>query len=133
MKDKNSTVGSKLRNDLIFIAVLLLISAVGFLCLLVFRGKGDVVRVTVNGEVYKVYSLSENITEDILSGENGEQFNRLVIQDGQAYIQSASCPDGICVDHRPISKSGESIICLPNKVVVTAIADEKNYSPDIVS
>lgn len=45
--------------------------------------------------------------------------NTLVIKDGAADMISADCPDQICVKHSPISRAGESIICLPNKVVVT--------------
>ena len=45
--------------------------------------------------------------------------NTLVIKDGAADIIFADCPDQICVKHEPISKAGETIICLPNKVVVT--------------
>ena len=45
-------------------------------------------------------------------------YNLLVIQDGKADVTEASCPDGICVNHRAISKQGQSIVCLPNKVVV---------------
>jgi len=44
--------------------------------------------------------------------------NVLVIENGEASIKSATCPDKICVSHRKISKSGETIVCLPNKVVV---------------
>ena len=40
------------------------------------------------------------------------------IKDGQADITKASCPDKICVDQRPVSRQGESLVCLPNKVVV---------------
>ena len=34
-------------------------------------------------------------------------------------MEWADCPDQICVSHRKISRDGESIICLPNQVVVT--------------
>ncbi len=40
------------------------------------------------------------------------------IKDGQADITKAYCPDKICVDQRPVSRQGESLVCLPNKVVV---------------
>ena len=99
----------------------------------VFRSSGDTVKVTVNGKLYGTYSLSQNITEDIKSGENGNQLNRLIISDGKAHMETASCPDGICVAHRPIFRSGESIVCLPNRVVITVITDNNTDSPDIVA
>jgi len=42
----------------------------------------------------------------------------LVIKDGKADMISAECPDHICVHHAPISHKGETIVCLPNRVVV---------------
>jgi len=30
----------------------------------------------------------------------------------------ADCRDGICVDHTPISLNGETIICLPHRLVI---------------
>ncbi len=41
-------------------------------------------------------------------------------------MTQADCPDGICANHKPIHKTGESIICLPHKVVVTVISDKSN-------
>ena len=108
-----------IRNDILFIAGLLLVCAVGILYLFVFRSSGNTVQVTVDKEVYGVYSLSQNITVDIRSGEDGTKLNRLIINDGKAYIEAASCPDGICVAHRPIFRDKESIVCLPNRVVLT--------------
>lgn len=112
---KNKT----LRNDLILVGVLLgvllLAGAVWFL----LQNEGDSVVVTVNGQVHATYPLNRDTEVDILTGESQEQFNRLVIKDGKAYVQSASCPDGICASHKPISREGESIICLPNKVVIS--------------
>ena len=30
----------------------------------------------------------------------------------------ASCPDKVCVRQHPVSGQGESLVCLPNQVVV---------------
>jgi hypothetical protein len=109
---------SKCKNDLIFIGILLTVLILAGLAFFFLREEGDRVRVTVNGEYYGIYSLSEDIEIDIRTGKNGEQLNRLVIREGRAFVESATCPDGICSDHRPISKDGESIVCLPHKVVV---------------
>ena len=51
--------------------------------------------------------------------------NRLVIEDGTARMEWADCPDQICVNHRPVSRNGESIICLPNEVVVSVKGGEE--------
>ena len=118
------------RNDIIFILCILLVAAIGMLYLFVFRSQGDTVKVTVNGEIYGTYLLSEDITEDIRTGDNGEHLNRLVIKDGKAYMETATCPDGICVDHAPIFRDGESIVCLPQRVVVTVVTNQDNV--DIV-
>lgn len=130
MNDKKDVGKAKFRNDVVFIVAILIIAAVGALYLFFFRAEGNVVRVTVDGELYALYSLSDDVVEDIKMGENS---NRLIIKDGRAYVESASCPDGICVNHHPIFRDGESIVCLPNKVVVTVAIDDGNNEVDIVA
>ena len=133
MEDQKSNTKFCRRNDILLIIALLVVSAIGMLYLFVFRDSGNVVKVTIDGEVYGMYSLSDDITEDIVSGENNAECNRLVIREGRAYMESATCPDGICVAHHPIFRDGESIVCLPNRVVVTVIIDDAADSPDIVA
>ena len=133
MDKSKSTDRSRRRNDIILIATLLLIAAVGLFYLFVLRESGNVVKVTLDGELYGTYPLSEDISVDIMSGDNASELNRLVIRDGKAHMEHATCPDGICVDHRPIFRDGESIVCLPNRVVVTVIIEDYADSPDIVA
>ena len=132
MTEHKSTNRSHLRNDILFVVVLLVVAAAGILYLFVFRDSGNVVKVTVDGKLYGEYSLLQNTTEDIYTGDDGSSHNRLVIKDGKAYMETASCPDGICVAHRPIFRNGESIVCLPNRVVITVITDDGDDSHDIV-
>lgn len=77
------------------------------------RENGATAVVTVDGE--ERYRCSLYIEKEIEIDDT----NILVIKDGAADMISADCPDQICVKHNPISKAGETIICLPNKVVVT--------------
>ncbi|MBE6656819.1 MAG: NusG domain II-containing protein [Ruminococcaceae bacterium] len=121
--------GRKYRHDLLFIGGLLLIIAAASLALFLFRVPGDTVTVTVDGQVWGEFSLSENRTVEI-TGADG--YNLLVIANGQAYVSEASCPDGICSSHRPISHDGESIICLPNRVVIS-VQRQDDRQPDIIS
>ena len=127
MKDKKLV-----RNDIVLIVGILLVAAIGLVYLFVFRAEGNTVKVTVDGKTYGVYSMSKDMTEDIYTGENGEHHNRLVIKDGKAFMESATCPDGICVAHNPIYRDKESIVCLPHGVVITVITSESNDDPDII-
>ena len=119
-----------LRNDVIFIAVLLAVVLIAGACLYLFRGEGDTVTVSVDGKEIATYPLNVDRVEDIRTGEDG--INRLVIKDGKAYVETASCPDGICAAHKPIHREGESIVCLPNKVVITVKTADTATEPDIV-
>ena len=132
MNKSETKLNKKLRNDIIFITILISVIAIIAACVYVFGGGGNTVTVTVDGEVYGVYSLDHDIVEDIITGKEGEHFNRLVIKEGKAFIEEASCPDGICSSHSAISRNGESIVCLPNKVVVTVTTTESQNSPDIL-
>jgi len=133
MAEQKKIIKSRFRNDILLICLLLIISAAGILYMFVFRSSGDTVKVTVDGELYGIYSLSEDTVVNIITGKDGSSFNLLVISDGKAQIESASCPDGICAAHRPIHRNGESIICLPNRVVVSVFTDDDSAEADIVA
>lgn len=83
-----------------------------------WNGNGALVEVTVDGKVTGQYRLDSEQTIQI----NGT--NILRIQDGKADMIDADCPDKLCVGQKAISKNGESIVCLPNKVVVTVAGGE---------
>ena len=119
--EKKKTFG---RRDLILLLAVLVIGLIGIVILYTRPAalNGEV-EVAVDGEVVMTLPLSEDTEVAIESVDGGE--NLLVIQDGTAKIESASCPDGICVRHYAISRDGESIICLPNRVVVTIRGGEK--------
>ena len=123
--------GRKLRNDFLLIAAILFFIILFGLCLFLFSDDGDIVTVTIDGKLYATFSLSDNMSHDIITGNDPGNINRLVIKDGKAYVEYATCPDGICAAHRPISRTGESIICLPNKVVIKTTTSGNDLVPDI--
>lgn len=107
------------KNDIIVIAALAVIALVSFGAVQIYSGnttKEAEAVVLIDGKEQGRYPLSEDITVEI-EGENGG-YNILDIKAGMADITEASCPDKICVNHKPINKNGETLVCLPNKVVV---------------
>ena len=115
------------KNDWI-IAACILLAAVAILLFQFVRsdsGAGKV-SVTVDGEIFGTYSLAEDQTVDI------DGTKRLVIENGTAEMEWADCPDQICVNHRAVSREGESIICLPNQVVISVTDGEEAELDGIV-
>lgn len=100
--------------DLILVLVVAVL-AIGGLLVYNMLGQKEAGRVVVevDGEVFGEYKLFEN--QEVLINET----NILLIENGVVNMYEANCPDQICVKHVPISKNGETIVCLPNKVVVT--------------
>lgn len=81
----------------------------------VTRKSGELVEIRIDGEVYGTYSLGE---DDEIEIQNDYGYNRLIIKEGVAFMDSADCPDKYCVEHKPISEANETIVCLPHRVVV---------------
>lgn len=104
------------KQDYLLIAALLAVSLVLMLVFRLAKAPGAQVVVRVSGEVIATYSLDEDRCQ-VIEGKNGGT-NTLVIQDGTVCLSEATCPDLLCVHQGTISREGESIVCLPNQVVV---------------
>ncbi len=105
--------------DIIF-AVLVLILASTVASTYFFLGKQDAGQITVivENEIYGTYILSEE--QEILINDT----NLLIISNQEADMIDANCPNKECVHQKAISKKGEAITCLPNKVIVKVTSGE---------
>lgn len=101
----------KKRDIIIFLSVLLLSALAFFVRFLINFEKASLVTVVKNGETVYSASVFENKTI-YLEG------NTVEIKNGSVRVVNAKCKNQICVGHKAISKKGESIVCLPNKVIV---------------
>ena len=110
--------------DLVLVGVLL-IAAVLALFLLRNRqeketGSNAVVTVrTADGEA--IYPLNKDGVFSLNGGTN-----TLVIENGEAWVSEANCPDKICMGMGKISKNGEFIACLPNQVIIVVEGGEES-------
>ena len=116
------------KNDSFLIGGLLLISLVLGIGLSLYKKnateEAPAAVVTIDGIEYGTYPLDEDRVERIDIGDG--EYNILEIKDGEAFMSEASCPDQICVLHSHIRYTGESIVCLPHKVLVEIINGEVN-------
>lgn len=118
--------------DFIIIAVVAVIA--GILVFFLFgvnNDSGAYVQVEVDGSVVETLPLDEDAVREIETDNDGR--NVLVIKDGKAEMSEANCPDGICTNHYKIYRNGDSIICLPHKVVVTVVNENDADEIDAVA
>lgn len=102
------------KRDIILIASVLLVALALLLVVELTKEEGARVIVKVDGNEIAEYLLTENGTYELNGGSN-----ILVIEDGKAYLADANCPDKLCVHQGKISRTGEVITCLPNKLTIT--------------
>ena len=80
--------------------------------------------VTVNGQEYGTYSLSRNQTVTIK--QNGHT-NKFTIKNGYVQMTYSSCKNHICIEKGKINQTNQSIVCLPNKVVIEIQGGSSKY------
>ncbi len=101
----------KLKFGDILIIIFLIIMAI---FLLPKKNTGNKVIIEANGKIVKQLDLSENTEYTYLGNYN----NTIKIENNKVYISNASCPNKVCENSNKISKQGQVLCCLPNKLLV---------------
>ena len=104
--------------DLVLLFCVLLIAFFGLFFYEKLKSPGHAVRIQSGQETIKTLPLSAD-TEFSVTTDAGE--NRVIIKNGEVLVKEADCPDKLCVKHRAIHSVGETIICLPHKLVVEVV------------
>ena len=99
------------KGDFIAIGVISVFAVLSLLLLNLFSSPSVTVKISENNKI--VYEGKIN-TDRRIELQN----NTVVIKNGEVFMEKSNCKNQICVKHKKISRSGESIICLPNKVIV---------------
>lgn len=149
---KRSEIHGIKKADFVLIAGCLLAAVLLGVFFIIHREAGGTVRILYDGLELKKIDLYSAQTDsgaeagsqyylitygdDVVSVENfenrpelpeGLNYNLISVADGTVIMEAADCRDQICVHHKPISSKGESIICLPHRLVVEIVGD-KNAS-----
>lgn len=111
------------KKEKLFILSILLIAGLLWLVLQLFgsRDYGQI-KISVDGDVFGTWSLSENQVISI------HDTNICEIKDGKVRMTDATCPDHLCISQGAVDARGGMIVCLPNKVVIEGI--KENSSSD---
>ncbi len=88
-----------------------------------FNLQNPVVRIKKGNQIVEEIRMSD--VEDYEIVNLGT--NKVRIEHDGVYMENANCPDKLCVHQGRISKTGQSIICLPNKIIVEIVGKK----PDV--
>jgi len=116
---------------MVYVFILLIIG--GSFAGLNHMGRGVVtnqVRVEVDGVLYGTYNIPANgeVKEVKIEAGDGD-YNTLMISDKGVSISEANCPDQICVKWGNITRPGQTIVCLPHKVVISITGNQEGEPP----
>ena len=99
------------------IAVMIIIACAGLLACLPFFKMSETrptVQIYQNGTLIREVPIESDLSFTI----EGKYENTVVISGGAVCVSHATCPGGDCVRSGEISRAGESIVCLPNRVEI---------------
>ena len=121
--------------DIVIIVLLVMLS---FLPLAIFTyqnasANGDSMHVVVSadGEVVHEMELKNDHTREIYEFVDDHGHENTVVREGLiVYISDANCQDLLCVQQGQISEVGETLVCLPNRVLVEIVSDGVDIEDD---
>jgi len=76
------------------------------------------VEISVGGDVVHRASLGQNFTQKVL-GPLG--VTTVMCRDGYVWVNDSCCPNKLCVKTGKVHTQGQTIVCVPNRVVVRVV------------
>ncbi|MFA5576205.1 MAG: NusG domain II-containing protein [Tissierellaceae bacterium] len=123
------------RGDKILIVVIVLISlaSLGFVKNGIVNYNEKYISIQVNGKEYKKVIFDNSVIGKTIPVETEFGYNLIEIGDGDVRVIEASCPDKLDVLQGAISKPGEMIVCLPNRLVIEIKGTQETREIDYIS
>ena len=109
------------KSDIKLVLILLSISLIGIIAFKFFSKSGGSALVYHDGVLIKTIDLSIN-DRYVVNGDNGDVV--IVVNDGKIKVDEENSPLHLCSKQGYISNTYESIVCLPNKIVINISGDE---------
>lgn len=109
------------KSDIKLVFVLLIVSIIGVVVFKFLGKSGGSALVYYDGELIETIDLSID-DRYIVNGFNGDVV--IVVNDGKIKVDEENSPLHLCSRQGYISDTYESIVCLPNKIVINISGDE---------
>ncbi|NLN15022.1 MAG: NusG domain II-containing protein [Tissierellia bacterium] len=123
------------KGDKILIVIVLILSLIsmGYIRRQGLSNDDKYVSIQVNGAEVKKIIFDKSVVGKKLPIETEFGYNLVEIGDNQVRVIEADCPDKIDVKQGWISRIGETIVCLPNRLVIEIKGVESVNSIDMMN
>ncbi|MEY8762249.1 MULTISPECIES: NusG domain II-containing protein [Clostridium] len=92
------------------------------------KGSHKIAVIKQEGKIISTIDLdSVKIRKQFKLKYRTSHFNIVEVENGRIRISEADCPDKICVKTGWISKPGQSIVCLPHKLIIKIEGKNSQY------
>ena len=111
------------KNDLKLIMIVLLVVIISFVCFSLFESKNN-----KRAVIYYENNIIETINLDINNNYEVDGYNgkvKIIVKDGKIKVDTEKSPLHLCSKQGYISKSYETIVCLPNKITIKIEANDE--------
>lgn len=116
--------------DIILFFIILIFGIIISAVALFGNSEGDKVQITVDGQLFGIYDIN---TDQTVQVEQDGHINYITIKDGMVSMSYSDCANQICVHTGAVSQTKDSIVCLPNKVLVEIISENRGGDVDVIS
>ena len=124
------TKGDKL---LILLIILISISSFAYINRYAFSEREKYVSIQVDGKEIKKVIFDPQLAGNTIAVETEYVYNLIEIGDEKVRVLEADCPDKIDVKQGYISRIGETIVCLPNHLVIEIMGSTSADEIDIMN
>lgn len=87
--------------------------------------------ISVDGEEIHRFILKDDGEREIYEYTDGDGHENIIVREGMTvYMIEASCPDQLCVRQGEVKRVGETIVCLPHRILVEVTSDNPDVDQD---
>lgn len=119
------------KGDIFIIILALILSVSVFLFAFLYKPNQKICVIKESNKIVKTIPLTDKTNEKIIIDKKYE--NVIIIKNGEVYISHSTCPNQICVNTGKISKVSQSIVCLPNKILIEIVGSKNEQEVDLIA
>lgn len=116
------------KTDFLLLLGLLLLGMLSVVLVLLYSGSMQTVEISVNGQLYGSYPLSQN---RIVTVETEFGRNVVKIADHGVSVTESDCTGHDCIRFGSITKRGQVIMCLPHRLIVSITGGSSVEKPEV--